>query len=145
MKRRVAVLLAAIVAVFAMTTAALANDCMRVSSSLQGLQSSTKSGNWLAFNMTDGGGGIQQLFTAFTGSPIDQGAVDCFQAAYDASSAPRYFALGVGVAGSSGSGKGPGVLAHNAPEKVLTNGTGIDHLDDTVLPVLEANFGCLSA
>jgi hypothetical protein len=30
------------------------------------------------------------------------------------------------------------VLAHKAPDKVLSNGTGIDHLDDTVLPVLQA-------
>jgi hypothetical protein len=30
------------------------------------------------------------------------------------------------------------VLAPQAPDKVLMNGTGIEHLDDTVIPVLEA-------
>ena len=40
--------------------------------------------------------------------------------------------------------KGPGVLAHNNPnDRVLANGTGIDHFDDTVLPVLLAALpGC---
>ncbi|MDX6482066.1 MAG: hypothetical protein QOG85_2576, partial [Gaiellaceae bacterium] len=47
------------------------------------------------------------------------------------------FALGVGVAG--GEKGGPGVLAsHNPNDAVLANGTGIDHFEDTVLPVLMA-------
>jgi hypothetical protein len=52
-------------------------------------------------------------------------------------SLPLYFDLGNGVAG--GNHNGPGVLAHNNPnEFVLSNSTGIDHLDATVLPVLQA-------
>ena len=144
MKRRAVAFLAVLAAMFTMSTTALAFDCMRVSSSLQGLEQSTRSGNWLVFNMTDGGGGIQQLFTAFTGTPLTQSQLDCFQAAYDASSAPRYFALGIGVAGARAN-QGPMVLAHRAPEQVLMNGTGIDHLDATVLPVLGANLDCLNA
>ena len=55
---------------------------------------------------------------------------------------PLYFALGLGVAG--GNHNGPGVLAHNNPNGVvLANGVGIDHFDDTVLPViLAAAPGC---
>ncbi len=55
---------------------------------------------------------------------------------YAASGQPLYFALGTGVAGGK-TGHGPGVLASGAPAKVLTNGTGIDHFDDSVLPVLQ--------
>jgi hypothetical protein len=115
---------------------ALAFDCIRVSSSLQGLTKSTKSGNWLVFNMTPGGGGVAQVLDFF-GIPVSSSQLACFQNAYNNSSGPRYFALGTGVAGGK-TGNGPGVLAHNAPDKVLMNGTGIDHLDDTVIPVFEA-------
>lgn len=135
MKHRVLPVLAAIAVALTLTGSALAFDCMRVSSSQQGLLQSTKSGNWLYFNMTDGTG-IAQLL-AFDEIPATQGQIGCLQTAYSASNAPRYFALGVGVAGGR-TFHGPGVLAHNAPDKVLMNGTGIDHLDDTVLPVLEA-------
>ena len=72
----------------------------------------------------------------FGGVTVTPAQLDCFQAAYDASTAPRYFALGIGVAGGRRE-HGPGVLAHNAPDEVLANGTGIDHFDDTVLPVFE--------
>ena len=52
-------------------------------------------------------------------------------------SLPLYFDLGNGVAG--GKNNGPCVLAHNNKnEFVLSNGTGIDHLDATVIPVLQA-------
>ena|SRR2546423_1407878 len=135
MKHRVLPVLAALVVALTVTGSALAFDCMRVSSSQQGLLQSTKSGNWLYFDMTNGTGIATIL--EFDGVPATQSQIDCLQAAYSASSAPRYFALGVGVAGGK-TGNGPGVLAHNAPDQVLTNGTGIEHLDETVLPVLEA-------
>jgi hypothetical protein len=139
--KKLASIAAAIGIALAAVASASANDCMRVSSSLQGLQQSTASGNWLAFDMTDNGGGVA-AFVSFAELP--QSTVPCFQAAYDASSAPRYFALGVGVAGMRGSQSGPGVLASGAPDKVLTNGTGIDHFDDSVLPVfLNALPTCL--
>jgi hypothetical protein len=135
MKHRVLPVLAAVAVALTLTGSALAFDCMRVSSSQQGLLQSTKSGNWLYFDMTNGSGIAEIL--AFGGVPATQSQIDCLQTAYSASNAPRYFALGVGVAGGK-TLNGPGVLAHNAPDKVLTNGTGIEHLDDTVLPVLEA-------
>ena len=137
MKHRFTMLLGVAVAALAISGSALAFDCMRVSSSLQGLQQSTKSGNWLFFDMSDTGHGIAMIL-AHDGIPATPAQIACLQAAYDASSGPTYFALGIGVAGANGAGNGPGVLAHNAPDEVLTNGTGIDHFDDTVLPVLLA-------
>jgi hypothetical protein len=142
MKRRFVAVLAVVAVTLTMTGSALAFDCMRVSSSKQGLQkSASKSGMWLAFDMTPGGGGVAQLLSFF-GVPTDSSTVACFQTAYSAAQVsnpllPTYFALGVGVAGGK-TGNGPGVLAHNAPDKVLANGTGIDHFDDTVLPVFES-------
>jgi hypothetical protein len=140
MRHRFALVLGVIVVALAVTSSALAFDCMRVSSSAQGLQQSAgNSGNWLFFNMTDGGGGVAQVLDFFG---VPSSAAPCFQSAYDAAVAsnptlPVYFALGVGVAGGK-TGHGPGVLAHNAPDSVLANGTGIDHFDDTVLPVFLA-------
>ena len=139
-------LVGAAVVALAVTSSALAFDCMRVSSSAQGLQkSASNSGKWLYFDMTDGGGGVAEVVDFFT---LPSSSVPCFQAAYDAAVAsnpllPKYFALGFGVAG--GNSNGAGVLAHNNPNsRVLSNGTGIDHFDDTVQPVFEAAApGCL--
>jgi hypothetical protein len=140
MKHRLALIIGVAVLALTVTSSALAFDCMRVSSSAKGLQQSAgNSGMWLYFDMTDSGNGIGELVDFFG---LDSSTVPCFQAAYDAAVAgnsklPLYFALGIGVAG--GNHNGPGVLAHNNPnESVLANGTGIDHLDDTVLPVFLA-------
>jgi hypothetical protein len=149
MKHRLVLFVAVAVAALTVTGSALAFDCMRVSSSAQGLQqSASNSGMWLYFDMTDGGNGIPQIL-GFFGLPSDSGTVACFQTAYDQAVAanpklPLYFALGTGVAG--GNHNGPGVIAHNNPnDRVLSNGTGIEHFDDTVLPVLLAAApGCLS-
>ncbi|MEA2198467.1 MAG: hypothetical protein QOJ25_2518 [Solirubrobacteraceae bacterium] len=142
MKRRFIAGFAAFALTFAAAGPALAFDCMRVSSSLQGLQQSTNGGNWTAFDMTASGGGVAAVLSFF-GVPVSDAQLACFQTAYDNSGAPTYFALGTGVAG--GKTNGPGVLAHNAPEKVLTNGTGIDHFDSTVQPVFEnAASTCLA-
>jgi hypothetical protein len=127
------------------TSSALAFDCMRVSASAQGLQQSAgKSGMWLYFDMTDNGSGMAQILEFFG---VDTSFAPCLQAAYDSARAanpalPAYFALGTGVAG--GKNNGPGVIAHNNPnDRVLANGVGIDHFDDTVLPViLAAAPGC---
>ena len=142
MKHRFALLIGVTVIALTVTSSAFAFDCMRVSSSTTGLQQSAgNSGMWLYFDMTDGGNGVAQILDFF-GLPTDQTTVACFQAAYDAAAAdnstlPKYFALGTGVAG--GDHNGPGVIAHNNPnDNVLSNGTGIDHFDDTVLPVFEA-------
>lgn len=144
MKKRVVVLLVVIAGALTITGSALAFDCMRVSSSPQGLQESTRSGNWLAFDMTPSGGGVAQVLDFFE-IPATPSQVACFQTAYTASGAPTYFALGVGVAGGK-TGNGPGVLAQNAPDNVLSNGTGIDHFEDAVAPVfLAAADSCLAA
>lgn len=145
MKHRFAVLVGVAVVALTVTGSALAFDCMRVSSSPQGLQqSASNSGRWIYFNMTDSGNGISQILDFF-GAP--QALAPCLQSAYDQAVAanptlPLYFALGFGVAG--GRNNGPGVLAHNNPDRtgVLSNGTGIDHFDETVLPVLLSS-GCL--
>jgi hypothetical protein len=143
MKHRVVVLLAVLAVSLTITGSALAFDCMRVSSSRQGLQQSTMSGNWLLFDMTPSGGGVAQVLDFF-GISVNSSQLACFQNAYSNSGGPTYFALGTGVAGGK-TGNGPGVLAHNAPEKVLMNGTGIDHLDATVVPVfLAAAPTCLA-
>jgi hypothetical protein len=146
MKHRLALFVGVAVIALTVTSSALAFDCMRVSSSAQGLQqSANNSGRWLYFDMTDSGNGVAELITH---DGLPSSTVPCFQAAYDAAVAanpklPVYFALGIGVAG--GNSSGPGVLAHNNPnDNVLSNGTGIEHLDDTVIPVLEAAApGCL--
>jgi hypothetical protein len=146
MKHRLALFIGVAVVALTVTSSALAFDCMRVSSSAQGLQqSANNSGRWLYFDMTDGGNGVAQILDFF-GLPSN--TAPCFQAAYDSAvtgnpKLPLYFALGIGVAG--GNTNGPGVIAHNNPnDRVLSNGTGIEHFDDTVLPVfLAAMPGCL--
>jgi hypothetical protein len=140
MKHRFALFVGIAAVALTLTSSALAFDCMRVSSSAQGLQqSANNSGKWLYFDMTDGGNGVVEILSFFG---VPTAAAPCFQTAYDAAVAanptlPVYFALGFGVAG--GNSNGPGVLAHNNPNSnVLSNGTGIDHFDDTVQPVFEA-------
>jgi hypothetical protein len=140
MKHRFALFVGVAVVALTMASSALAFDCMRVSSSARGLQqSASNSGMWLYFDMTDQGNGVATLIDFFG---LPSSSVPCFQAAYDTAVAanpklPLYFALGIGVAG--GFSNGPGVLAHNNPnDSVLSNGTGIEHLDDTVIPVILA-------
>jgi hypothetical protein len=94
---------------------------------------------------------------------LTNGAIDltssqatCAASAYAATGEPLYFALGTGVAGGKkttvtpngarSAGQGFGVIAWNAPDVVLSNGKGIDHADDTVIPALQnAVFGCAGA
>jgi hypothetical protein len=119
--------------------AALAHDCIRVSSSLQGLQqSAANSGNWALFDMSSGAGLEQSLTTLGIPATLDQAT--CASNAYKAAPGglPLYFALGLGVAGPNG------VLAHNNPnDSVLGNLKGIDHLDDS--PIGAALFGAAAA
>jgi hypothetical protein len=140
-RNRAAVLLAAIVAVLAITGSAFAFDCIRVSSSLQGLQQSTRTGNWTLFNLSSAQATGDTL--AQFGLPSSAGA--CVYAHYSAvAGLPAYFALGTGVAG--GNTNGPGVLAHNNPnDAVLGNLQGIDHLDDSPIGAAldAAVFTCL--
>jgi hypothetical protein len=112
----------------ALAASAYAFDCIRVSSSLNGLQHSTKSGNWLLFDISSASG-VQNTIAQFGGS-VSASDAACVASEYAKSGQPRYFALGIGVAG--GQHGGPGVLAHNNPNgSVLANGRGIDHLEDT--------------
>ncbi len=141
MRHRFTLAVAVLVTALTVTGSALAFDCMRVSSSPQGLQQSAKSGNWLPFDMT--ADGVAQILGFFEVT-VTPAQLTCIQNAYLASGAPRYFALGIGVAGGR-TGHGTGVLAVNAPDKVLMNGTGIDHFDDTVLPVLIGAYGACTA
>jgi hypothetical protein len=121
---------------------AAAHDCIRVSSSLQGLKQSTKSGNWLLFDLSTASS-AQQTFATISGGAlvVTDAQASCFVAAYAQSGQPRYWALGIGVAG--GENGGPGVLAHNNPnDGVLSNGKGIDHFEDSaILPAVGAAAG----
>jgi membrane-associated HD superfamily phosphohydrolase len=132
LKLRLTALLAVIVAALALASSALAFDCIRVSSSLQGLQQSTRSGKWALFNLSSGPA-LQQSFAAL-GENVDASTAACVSSGYLASGLSPYFALGFGVAGPNG------VLAHNNPNgTVLGNLRGIDHLDES--PIGAALFG----
>jgi hypothetical protein len=140
MRHRFAVVVAVLAFGVVGVGSAAAFDCIRVSSSLQGLQQSTKSGNWLLFDFSSADGVQQTLATISEGTivPTDEQAA-CFADVYGQSGQPRFFALGIGVAGGK-TGHGPGVLAHRNPNTgVLSNGTGIDHLEDSgIVPALFA-------
>jgi hypothetical protein len=136
----------AVVAV-ALTVAgsALAFDCIRVSSSLQGLQQSTKSGNWLLFDLSDAAA-VQRTFEAVVGEEVPLDLAQCVADEYAEFGVTPYFALGVGVAGGKKDTNpgGFGVLAwHNKNEGVLSDVKGIDHLESS--PVGAALFGALEA
>jgi hypothetical protein len=124
MKLRVTALLALILAALAFTGSALAFDCIRVSSSLQGLQQSTRSGNWLLFDFSSPA--ATQQTAARLGEDVTLAQATCVADAYAQTGYTPYFALGVGVAGPNG------VLAgHNPNDKVFSNLKGIDHLEDS--------------
>ena len=136
MKTRLFALLALLVAALAFAGSAFAFDCIRVSSSLQGLQQSTKSGNWVLFNLSSAAA-VQQTL-ANLGEDISTSQSECLASQYAARNQPVYFALGFGVAGPNG------VLAHNNPnDNVLGNLKGIDHLEDS--PIGAALFGAAAA
>jgi hypothetical protein len=155
--RRFAAVAAAFVAALTVVSGAFAFDCIRVSSSLQGLEQSTKSGNWTLIRL-DTAQGVHDSVYGLTEGAIDltSAQATCAAAAYAASGEPLYFALGTGVAGGKktsvtpngarSAGDGFGVIAWKAPDVILSNGKGIDHADDTVIPALQtAVFGCFGA
>jgi hypothetical protein len=103
------------------------------------LQQSTKSGNWIVFDLSTADA-FQESLTAF-GVVLTDEEAQCGSAAYAESGQPLYFALGIGVAaGGNERASAGGVLAHNNPTtSVLSNGTGIDHFEDSgIIPALEA-------
>jgi hypothetical protein len=139
MKHRLSALLAVVVLALTLAGSALAFDCIRVSSSLQGLVNSTRSGNWLLFDLSSGPAVEQTLTNAEV--PVTSEQAACVADAYAATGQPLYFALGVGVAGGENpNAAAGGVIAHNNPnEGVLGDGKGVDHLEDS--PILGALFG----
>jgi hypothetical protein len=135
MRHRLLALLALMIAALALAGSAFAFDCIRVSSSLQGLEQSTRSGNWILFNLSSAAA-VQQT-AASLGESVTAEQAACVAAAYAESGLSPYFALGAGVAGPNG------VLAGRNPnESVLANLKGIDHLEDS--PLGAALFGALA-
>lgn len=142
MKHRLAALLALLVVALTVSTSAFAFDCIRVSSSLQGLKSSTKSGNWLLFDLSSPAGVEGTL--AEIGATATPAQAACIATAYRATGQPLFFAIGIGVAaGENPNAAAGGVLAHNNKNgDVLGNGKGIDHLENS--PIIGAFFGAVA-
>ncbi len=139
MKKRLSVGLAVLVLALVGAGSAFGFDCIRVSSSLQGLQQSSKSGNWLVFDLSTPDA-FQESLLEFGVALTDEQA-ECGSEAYAESGQPLYFALGIGVAaGENENASAGGVLAHNNPNtSVLSNGKGIDHFEESgIIPALEA-------
>jgi hypothetical protein len=145
---RISAVLAVAAAALVVTSSAVAFDCIRVSSSLQGLQqSATKGGHWLLFDLSSAQG-TQDTFANVFGADISSADAACFAQAYATTGQPQFWALGLGVAAgnkdsvNAQGARSPdqfGVLAwHNKNVRVLSNGTGVDHLDDS--PILGAVF-----
>ena len=104
--------------VVALAGPASAHDCIRVSAGLRGMvQSAEHSGKWA----------FVDLNTDLVGF-IGPEAAACVLSRY---SGPMQFTIGNGVAND-------GVLAPKAPAKVLSDGRGIDHIDDLLGPALAA-------
>lgn len=123
MRYRLVALVAVVVASLALAGSAVAFDCIRVSSSLQGLQQSTKSGKWLLFDFSSADA-VQRTFANFDEELTDEEAA-CFAEVYAESGEPLYFALGIGVAGPNG------VLGWNNDNDAMGDGKGVDHLEQT--------------
>lgn len=131
---------AAIVAVSAAPASAW--DCIRVSGSQAGLQHSTASGNWMYATIDDV---VAELVGA---EIIPQSVAPCVLASWKASGEPSYFAMGVGVAGARGAEQSGHMtqadffeLAKNAPVTAVTDGHGVDHLEDALLYYAGACLG----
>src|SRR5215213_504190 len=117
MRYRLAAVVTVVLAALAVAGSAFAFDCIRVSSSLQGLQQSTRSGNWLAFDLSNTAA-VQKTFQAVVGAELTTEAASCVATRYATHDVSPYLALGIGVAG--GKNDGPGVLAwRNKSEHAL--------------------------
>ena len=145
MGRRLAAFAALAAVALTVAGSALAFDCIRVSSSLQGLQQSTRSGNWLLFDLSSPEA-VATTFENVTGGSVPAEVAACVAEEYAATGQRPFFALGTGVAGGKKDTNpgGFGVIAwHNKNEGVLSNVKGIDHLESS--PVGAALFGSLEA
>lgn len=105
---------------------AAAFDCIRVSASVRGLEQSTTSGNWFAFDLSSVEG-VQRAFAALEDPPPTVGQAQCFVERYAATGQPRSFAVGIGVGGPRGV-----VAFRNA--KTMGDGKGVDHLEGSGIP-----------
>ena len=76
MSRRLATLAVAVVASLALAGSSFAFDCIRVSSSLQGLKSSAKSGNWLVLDFSSAAG-TQETFATVIEQEITPAQATC--------------------------------------------------------------------
>ncbi len=125
MKRRILPVLVVAAVSLISASSASAFDCIRVSSSHQGLISSTShGGRWLLFDFSSVSAAEQTLGNIQVSATPAQ--VACFVSAYASTGEPQWFALGIGVAGKNG------VIAHNNPnDRVLGDGHGIDHFDES--------------
>jgi hypothetical protein len=131
MRKRLTLLVAVAVASLGVAGSAAAFDCIRVSSSLQGLEQSTRSGNWLLFDFSSASAVQETLASIDEEVTAEQAA--CFATAYGVSGQPVYFALGIGVAGPNG------VLALRNGTAAMGDGRGIDHLESSgILPAIFA-------
>jgi len=138
MRHRFTAFIAASIAALTFAGSAFAFDCIRVSSSLQGLQASTKSGKWLLLDFSSAAG-AQRTFATVIEQEITGAQAACFVTEYAKAGQPLFFAIGIGVAGPNG------VLAHLNPNtKVLSDGKGIDHLEASgIFPAFgAASFAC---
>ena len=138
MRYRLALLVVAVAASLTLAGSAFAFDCIRVSSSLQGLKASAKSGNWLVFDFSTAAG-TQETFATGIEQTITPAQAACFTTEYAKAEQPQFFAIGIGVAGPNG------VLAHlNENTKVLSDGNGIDHLEVSgIFPAfVDASIAC---
>jgi hypothetical protein len=152
LRRRTPVILLAAFLAAAICSTAFAFDCIRVSSSAQGLAASTRSGNWLPFDFGSPEGTATTLGNL--GIAVDPDAAACFTDAYADSGQPQYFALGIGVAGGKKESTnsqgvraqdgGFGVIAWNNDGPSIQDGHGIDHLEQSPIlgAVISAATGC---
>lgn len=144
-RHRLPVLGVALTLVLAASGTAYAFDCIRVSPSAKGVQQSAKSGNWLPFDFGSAAG-IADTFSNVFEFELTAPQAACMAAEYAKTGQPKYFSLGIGVAGAKGDAtrENRGVLAwHNKNYKVLSDGNGIDHIEDS--PILSAVFGSAGA
>jgi hypothetical protein len=136
MRSRLAALVVVVVASLTAAGSALAFDCIRVSSSLQGLQESTQSGNWLLIDVSSAEA-VQRTFETVGEAVPSDAQAECFASAYAASGQPAYFAVGIGVAGPNG------VLAHRNTN-TMGDGRGVDQLEASgiLLAFFDAALAC---
>jgi len=131
MRHRLTAILAVCIASLALAGAAFGHDCMRLSASLNGLQHSAGSGQWLLFDLSSAAG-VQQTFANVFEMQLTDDQANCFATEYAKSGQPLAFDLGIATSGI-------GVRAHNNKNTgVLGNNKGIDHLEDS--PIVPAVF-----